>query len=113
MSKTIAEIALDVLQKLGRLPEGQTATAEQQKKVTDAYDGLYDELIKDSLVNWSSDDSVPEFAVYPIKILLTGMVADDFGVQDVWSARRDQMRSMLSKSLASPYVPQSTQFEDY
>lgn len=113
MAKTIAEIAQDVLQKLGRLPEGQTATSAQRKKVTDAYEGLYDELNKDSLVNWSSADNIPEFAVYPVKTMLTGMVADDFGVPDVWSARKKQMRGMLSRSLKSPYASQPTQFENF
>ena len=113
MSKTIAEIANSVLKKLGRLPDGQTAPASQTKVVKDAYTGLYDELLNDSLVNWGIDDDIPSLAVYAITVLLLGMTANDFGVTDAWSNREVLMRRKLSKQITSPYVPQETVFEDF
>lgn len=80
MAKTITEIAVKVLEELGRLPDGQVAPASQLKKVKDAYNGLYEELFNRSLVNWSSADSIPEFAVYMIVQLTAGRIARSFGV---------------------------------
>jgi len=113
MAKTIAEIANDVLKKLGRLPDGQVAPASQTKIVKDAYTGLYDELLNDSLVNWGSSDSIPSFAVYPVTMLLLSMTADDFGVPNSWLQLRSSLRFMLSQQILSPYEAQTTEFEDF
>jgi len=113
MSKTLAEVAEKVLKKLGRLADGQVAPASQKKSVTDEYDGLYDELLNDGLVNWAKADSIPDFAYNPICILLLGRVADDFGVPDKWSARETQQRKKISAQISSPYVSATTPFEDY
>ncbi len=112
MAQTIAEISESVLKKLGRLPDGQVAPASQTKQVKDAYTGLYDELLNDGLVSWDSTADIPDFAVYPITILLLGMVSDNFGVPDRWSAARDLMRFKLSQQISSPYVPEPTEYED-
>lgn len=113
MSKTIKEISNSVLRKLGRLPDGQVAPASQQEIISDDYDDLYQELLNDSLVNWAATDDIPDFAAGPIKILLLGRNADDFGVVDKWSVRERQQRLKLSSQITSPYVPQETQFEDF
>jgi len=113
MSKTIEEAATKVLSKLGRLPAGQVATSAQIKSVTDEYDGLYDELLNDSLVDWAKDDDLPDYAFNPVVILLLGRTADDFGVPDQWSAREDQQRLKLGSQISSPYVYQPTEFEDF
>ena len=113
MSKTIKEIATKVLQKIGRLPSNQTMSAGHEKSVTDEYDGLYDELLNDSLVNWAKADDIPDFAFHPITIMLCGRVADDFRVPDKWSQRETQQRMKLAKQLESPYVPEVTQMESY
>lgn len=112
MAKTIKEISTSVLQKLGRLPSGQVAPADQIKIVSDAYGGMYEGLLNDSLVNWSATDDIPEFAVFYIKTLLLGMVADDFGVPNQWLALTDTVRLRLAGQIAIPYVPQVIQFED-
>lgn len=112
MSKTIGDITKRVLQKIGRLPDGQVAPASQTKVVEAAYDGLYQELWNDSLVTWAAIDDIPEFAVNPIIIILSGRVADDFGVPNQWAQREFGIMATLARQLASPYVPQPTQFED-
>ena len=80
MAKTKLEIAVKVLRKLGRLPDGQVAPASQTAIVEDSYDGLYSELEGRALVSWSATDDIPDFAAHYIVILLCGRVADDFGV---------------------------------
>jgi hypothetical protein len=103
MSKTINEVATKVLFKLGRLPNGQVAPANMLNIVKDAYDGLYEDLFENSLVNWASDDAIPEFAVWPIIILLCARVGDDFGVNtDRFIALNDSMEGKLAELIASP-----------
>lgn len=113
MSKTIDQISTSVLKKLGRLPDGQVAPASQLKTVEEEYNELYDELLNDSLVNWAANDDIPEFASGPIKILLLGRVAADFGVPDIWSPREEQQRKKLSSQITSEYVSQTTTFESF
>jgi hypothetical protein len=114
MSKTIAEIGKEVLQEIGRLPDGQVAPASQLKTVKDAYTGLYEELLNDSLVNWPlEDDAIPEFATDSLIILLSGRVAGKFGVPNVWRAAEPLMRKKLGSQISSPYEPQPTTFEDF
>lgn len=112
MAKTILEISNKVLSRLGRLPDGQVAPQSQVQVVEDAYDGLYEELLNDSLVNWASTDDIPDFASNSIQTLLLGMVADEFGVPNQWIQLTDIARSKLSQQLALPYVSQPTTFEN-
>lgn len=113
MSKTLTEIATSVLQEIGRLPDNQVAPESQIKKVTDAYDGLYEELLNNELVNWSKADDVPDFATRKIIIMLSGRVANNFGVPDVWSQLEDLQLKLLSQQLTTTYVHQPTQFENF
>jgi hypothetical protein len=110
MAKTLKEIATSVLKKLGRLPEGQTANPGHLKTVTDEYEGLYDELLGESLVNWSEGDDIPGFAENPIKMLLLSRTADNFGVPNQWFQLENIERMKLAKGLASPYVDQPTPY---
>jgi len=113
MAKTITEVATDVLRKLGRLPDGQVAVANQIAQIEYSYDGLYEELANDSLVNWASTADIPNFAVHPITMLLLGRVADNFGVPNQWIGFYNDAREILSKQLSEPYVHQPTQFENF
>lgn len=103
MAKTIAEIAVGVLREIGRLPDGQVAEASQLQTVKDAYSGLYEDLFNNSLVNWASTDKIPEFAVYPIKQMLAGRVAGEFGVDATkYLVLVDTMEAKLAENLANP-----------
>ena len=103
MAKTIAEIAVGVLEEIGRLPDGQVAPASQLQKVKDAYTGLYEDLFNNSLVNWAEDDSIPEFAVYPVEQMLAGRVAGKFGVDATkYLVLVDTMEAKLAENLANP-----------
>jgi hypothetical protein len=115
MAKTIKEVATKVLKKLGRLPGGQVAPADQLKIVTDEYEELFEDLFENSNVNWSSDDDIPEGAAGYIKNLLLGRTADDFGVQNKWENPEyiKIQKKGLAMFLASPYVSQPTPYSDY
>lgn len=113
MAKTLLEISTEVLQEIGRLPDGQVAPASQTDKIADAYTGLYEELLNNSIVDWSSTDDIPEYATNPIIIMLASRVAGRFGVPNQWLQREGLMRATLAQQIASPYVPQPTQFESF
>lgn len=109
MAKTINEIAVGVLEELGRLSDGQVAPASQVQKVKAAYDGLYEDLFNNSLVNWSSTGSIPEFAVYPIEQLVAGRVAGKFGVDSTkYDVKAEAMRGRLAENLANPSEEDTT-----
>lgn len=112
MARTIEQIATSVMRKFGRLPEGQTITGGQKTQVKDEYDELYLELKDISLVSWGADDDVPTEAAGPIKVLLLGRLADDFGVPNKWDnevvIKNQKMR--LGALMATPWEYQETQF---
>lgn len=112
MPKTITEIAVDVLEEIGRLPDGQVAPASQTQKVKLSYSGLYEELLNNSLVNWAAVDDIPDFASNSITILLSSRVCGRFGVPNQWLQLEEREKRNLSQQIASPYVSQPTQFED-
>jgi len=112
MAKTISEIAVDVLEEIGRLPDGQVAPASQSSKVKKAYTGLYQELLNIPVVNWSSTDDIPDFAVNSIVILLSSRVSGRFGVPNQWLQLEEREKRNLAQQIASPYVSQPTPFED-
>lgn len=116
MAKTIKEVSQEVLQEIGRLPMGQTANANQLKTVSDSYDGLYQQLFNDSLVDWSATDDIPEYATDTVIKMLSGRISGRFGVPDVWTATKEQrnnLRRELACQIASPYVPGETPYKDY
>lgn len=113
MSKTLTEVATMVLQEIGRLPDNQVAPESQIKKVTDSYEGLYEELLNNELVNWSSVDDIPDFAVRNIVVMLSGRVANNFGVPDIWTAQDEYRQKLMSQQLTTTYTPQPTRFENF
>jgi hypothetical protein len=109
MAKTKTEIATKVLEELGRLPDGQVAPNSQIKKVKDAYDSLYGDLFNRSLVNWTADGSIPEFAVYPIIQLTAARIARTFGVDSTpYEVKTDIMENKLAEQLANPSEDDTT-----
>ena len=113
MSKTIAEITKEVLEEIGRLQEGQVATAAQLQTVEDSYDGLWEELYNDSAIAWASDDDIEDYAADAIIILLAGRVAGRFGVPNVWKQLEPLQKRKLRQQMASPYEPQPTQADHF
>lgn len=112
MARTIEQIATSVLRKLGRLPEGQTITGGQKSQVKDEYDELYLELKDASLVSWGASDDIPTEAAGPIKTLLLGRLADDFGVLNKWDnpATIKDQKIRLGALIVVPWEYQETEF---
>lgn len=113
MAKTLKEVAKRVLQDLGRLPNGQVATAAQENIILDAYNGVYESLLNDEIVNWASDDDVPDFAVRAVVTLLKGQVAEAFGNNpNPFLAQEQSMRQILSRQIVNNYAPETTEFKN-
>jgi hypothetical protein len=112
MAKTILEIATSVLQRNGRLAAGNVPKQYHIKIIEDSYEGLHEELLNDSQINWSSSDDIPDFASDSIITLLLGRTARAFGVNNEWIVLDPAMRRKLSKQIAPPYEGRPTQFSN-
>ena len=116
MSKTIREIAQEVLQNIGRLPVGQTAKANHLKTVEDSYTGLHADLVINGFVNFGVDDEIPEEFSDTLIDYLSGRVSGRFGVRNDWTATKgqvDDLRLKLSSLVVTPYVSQTTDYEEF
>lgn len=109
MAKTINEIAVGVLEELGRLADGQVAPASQTQKVKAAYKGLYEDLFNNSLVDWGPTEAIPEYAVYPIEQLVASRVAGKFGVSSTkYDIKTTAMRLRLAENITNPAEEETT-----
>jgi len=107
MAKTVTQIAIKVLQKLGRLPDGQVAPASQVEIVKDAYSGLYAELFNRALVDWGEADDLPEYAVQHVATILCSRIADQFGVDPtIYLAQMELSFAKLAEQLANEKEPE-------
>lgn len=70
MAKTISQCARRALEKIGKLPLGQTPTAALENDMIDAYDQVYARLENRGLVTWSSADSIPDAFVEDVVALM-------------------------------------------
>jgi hypothetical protein len=112
MARTQNEIAVRVLKKLGRLPDGQVAPASHTKIVKNEYTDLYQELLDDGIVNWSASDNIPNNVARYITVILLGRCSDDFGVPDKWTILEPFMKKKIAAMVASPYTPQPTKYDE-
>ena len=113
MALTIEQISKSLLTKLGRLPEGQSATGAQVAQVQEEYNDLYTELNEDGLVNWTSDADIPTGAAGFIKTLLLSRLADNFGVPNQWLALEDRTKIRLGAVVRGAYIPRPTKSEGF
>ena len=79
MAYTAAQLASKVAIKIGFLTPGATLATADQTIITDAYAALYDTLQREHKVDWGPDDSIPVWAMLPIRDILASRVANDFG----------------------------------
>ncbi|MBT8448597.1 MAG: hypothetical protein KJO69_02850 [Gammaproteobacteria bacterium] len=75
---TRTEIATKVLQKLGILQDGATASANDITVVNDKYDSLYAILKANDLVSWGSAEDIPDTHIIPIVGLLARECLEEF-----------------------------------
>ena len=80
MSKSVADLADLVLQRLGVLDAEETASDADHQFVEDAYTDLHERLTEEGLVTWDVGDVIPTGAVSPMTSILAIEVAQEFGI---------------------------------
>lgn len=78
MAYTAAQLAAKVGIKLGIIGTGSSLVAADQTVITDAYAALYDLLQRKYAVDWGPDDSIPVWAMLPIRDIVANRVAGEF-----------------------------------
>lgn len=72
------ELATQVLKELGIVSVGQTASAEDIKKITDVWTSIYKQLRRAGLAPWTQTAIDEEFQL-PVAKYVAGQVASAFG----------------------------------
>lgn len=78
MAKTVAELAIRVLEKIGTLTAGDTPSPADSTKVTDFYANAYQEYERLEIAFWD-EDSIPEYVYEALVDLLAGRLSADEG----------------------------------
>jgi hypothetical protein len=77
---TLTELNIAVLQDLGVLATGESANAADATIVGNRYSELYEMLLTEGLVSWTSTESVPDFAAKPLTWMVAYLCCNAFGV---------------------------------
>lgn len=117
MSRTKAQVAIKVLEKLRVLEGGGTADTDDQTLVEEAYEDFYEELRSRHLVSWDVASSIPNGAIRPLVGLLALEVSDEFEVPEVVVQRltvlEDRNKARLAVLIAPDYVSAPIEAEYY
>lgn len=76
---TPAQLATKVAEHLGFISAGQTITSNDSTIITEALTSLYLNLQRDHAVDWGPDEDIPDWAVLPMRDILSARVAQEFG----------------------------------
>lgn len=93
---TKAEVRNQVLQTMGILRIGQSATSQDKTEIETAYDELYADLKEEGLATWAAAGSVPSKVVPHVVALVAISRADTYGISDA-RYRRIAARSINAK----------------
>lgn len=109
---TKANLAKVILKKLKAIDPEETPDEADSQDVQDAYDRLYQELLNDNLVSWTSTANIPVWAENPVADILAWRLQPDFSspmqnVQQMEINHTAGWRS-LRRQLAPDYVTDST-----
>ncbi|MDP4022954.1 hypothetical protein Q8W71_09995 [Methylobacterium sp. NEAU 140] len=69
-----------VLARLGEVGFGQTAEPEARARVSDALDGILDEMELDRVYDFASSSEIPGAAMDPLSAIVASRLADDFAL---------------------------------
>ena len=79
MALTKTQLAKKVLLKLGVIDAGQTVGSDDQTLCDEAYESIYEELAERHLVDWGSGDSIPTWAMMPVRAIVANRIANEYG----------------------------------
>lgn len=119
---TLTELYRRVLLKLRVVDATEAATAEDTQLVEDAYSAVYDMLLTEGLVAWTSTEDVPLYAELPMISMVACYVAKEFGKEPDYldgalnlapsQGGPSRAERLLRRQLAKNYIPYPVQ-SDY
>ena len=77
---TLTELKAAVLQEIGALAPGESPVIGDAQVVEDKYNALYEMLLTENLVTWTSTDDIPTFAEGPVIAMVAHLCAKPFGI---------------------------------
>lgn len=77
---TLTDLKTAVLQHLGVLATNTNPNVDDTNIVGDKYPSLYAMLLTKELVNWSTDEDIPDECAIPVTMMLSYLCAPSFGV---------------------------------
>lgn len=93
---TLTELKTRVLQEIGVLASADSPVIGDATIVGEKYDALYEMLLTEGLVTWTSSEDIPTFAEGPIVAMVSHLCAAPFGVSQ---ARRVELEREGALSL--------------
>lgn len=98
MSKTAAQLATRVLERLKVVGAGETPSADDSSTVQNYYAGTFGEIEVEGLTYWDQDD-IPDEAFQALSDFIAGRIAPDFGVSrpDLEASGRDRLQRLSSQ----------------
>ena len=113
---TKTEIATQVLQKLAVLEADETPSTEDLTFVEGKYDGVYQLLKSENLVDWGAAENIPDKAKIPVVGLVARECLEDYivptQIMQSLILSEDRYKRQLKALEYNYYVP-STDFEYY
>lgn len=114
---TIEQFAIKVLMKLGVYEPGNSLNAVDLQNVSDAYDAVYQTLLDEGLVNWTSASDIPVRFSLPLIDLVMSQIKQFYNgtiTQVDLMPIADQPGTLaIRRQLATPYVQEETDIEAF
>lgn len=113
---TTVQLRNKVLSRLGVKQQGQSVPAAYGATITEAYDSVYQALLKRNIAYWPKA-TIDDAALMWLSILVAYHVKDDFGASPAMSqelaATYKQAEHEIRKLSAETYVTDATEFSDF
>ena len=105
MAYTKADLRNQVLEKLGILEAGETASAEDTVLVETRYDQVYDLLFNAEVASWTDHTDIPEHAMLPMTYLVAAECIDEYDIQEPRLSRILAIASRAENALIRQEAP--------
>lgn len=116
-SLTIEQFAIKVMSKLGVYEPGNILNAVDLQNVSDAYDAVYQTLLDEGLVNWTSTSDIPvRFSLPLIDLVMSQIKPFYSGTMnpiDLMPIVNQPGTLAIRRQLTVPYVQEETDIEAF
>lgn len=116
-SLTIEQFAIKVLMKLGVYEPGNSLNAVDLQNVSDAYNAVYQTLLDEGLVNWTSSDDIPVRFSLPLIDLVMSQIKQFYNGTitpvDLMPIVDQPGVRAIRRHLSLPYVQEETDIKAF